>query len=267
MTWSADETATFGCDRTSEQSLADGRTLEIVQTPSPNGGMVLTVHDISGLKRSEDALRQAKTIAEGTDQAKSRFLRAANHDLRQPLATLKILIYNCFTSTEESQRTDLLHTMDIAVSIMEDLLSALLQIGQLDASQIVPRVTTFQLTSLFQRLDIQFSHQAAEKGLSLRFCGAVAAVRSDKALLERVLSNLVSNALRYTDVGGVLVGCRRRGTALRIEIWDTGRGIEANTPRSGFSTSSIGCRNKAVPGRRGSGSPEHRQAAGRINGP
>lgn len=224
-TWKSLEVADFGYDKGWEQPMSDGRTLQIEQRLSTTGGMVMTLTDISNLKRVEFDLRRAKENAEESDESKSRFLRAANHDLRQPLATLKILIYSCLTEVDEEHRKDLLHTMDISVSIMEDLLSALLQIGQLDAGQIEARITTFQLSQIFDRLRIQYGYQAAEKGLKVKFAGARYTVTSDKALLERILTNLLANAIRYTDVGGVVVGCRRQGTKLRIEVWDTGRGI------------------------------------------
>jgi signal transduction histidine kinase/CheY-like chemotaxis protein len=210
-----------------EYVLSDGRTLEILVDTDRTGVTAMTVQDITVEKRGERALRKAKEIAELADKTKSRFLRAANHDLRQPLATLKILIYSCLGETEELHRKDLLHAMDISVSIMEELLGALLQIGQLDAGRISPRITTFQLSQLFARLKIQFSHAAVEKGLDLRFSGTAASITSDKALLERILSNLISNAIRYTDTGSILVGCRRRGESLRIDVIDTGRGIAA----------------------------------------
>lgn len=224
--WIAEQQAGFGREKLVEQAMADGRTLEVIQRPSAGGGMTQTVHDVSNLKRVEFALRQAKETAEASGEAKSRFLRAANHDLRQPLATLRILIYNCLTEPDEEHRKDLFHAMDISVSIMEDLLGALLQIGQLDAGKIIARVTTFQLGQIFERLQLQFGHLAAEKGLSLRFVTPRSAVISDKALLERILANLLANAIRYTDVGGILVGCRRRGNKVAIEVRDTGRGIE-----------------------------------------
>jgi signal transduction histidine kinase/CheY-like chemotaxis protein len=208
-----------------EYVLSDGRTLEISVDTDSTGTTAMTVQDVTIEKRGERALRKAKEIAELADKTKSRFLRAANHDLRQPLATLKILIYSCLGETEELHRKDLLHAMDISVSIMEDLLGALLQIGQLDAGRISPRITTFQLSQLLARLKIQFSHAAAEKGLDLGFSGTAASITSDKALLERILSNLISNAIRYTDTGTILVGCRRRGENLRIDVIDTGRGI------------------------------------------
>jgi signal transduction histidine kinase len=225
--WIETKSAQFGVDSTIEQALADGRVFEITQAATADGGMTVTVHDISGLKRGEKALKRAKDLAEAADQTKSRFLRAANHDLRQPLATLKILIYNCMTEPDEAHRKDLFHAMDIAVVIMEDLLGALLQIGQLDAGKIAPRITTFQISQLLHRLGIQFRHQASEKGIALRIVDSSSSVFTDKALLERILSNLVANAIRYTEVGKIVIGCRTAGQALRIEVWDTGRGISA----------------------------------------
>ncbi len=100
-----------------------------------------------------------------------------------------------------------------------------MQIGQLDAGRIVPRITTFQLSQIFERLEIQFRHPAEEKRLSLTFIGSGYTVTSDKALLERILTNFLANAIKYTSFGGVLIGCRRTGTGLRIEVCDTGRGI------------------------------------------
>ena len=225
--WVSDWLSTFGRERQTEQAMADGRTLEIVQRPLGRGGMTVTVHDISGAKHVESALRRATTAAESSDEAKSQFLRAANHDLRQPLATLKILIFNCLTEPDEDHRRDLLHAMDLSAAVMEDLLGALLQVGQLDAGRIKARLSTFQMNQIFERLRVQFSHVAAEKGLKLRFVGAQKAVVSDKALLEQILANLVSNAIRYTDVGGVVVGCRRHSDKIRVEVWDSGRGIAA----------------------------------------
>ncbi|GGC77128.1 hybrid sensor histidine kinase/response regulator [Chelatococcus reniformis] len=223
--WVAAEEGDFGVDKSHEIGLADGRTVEVVQRAIAAGGMVTTVNDVTAVKRSEGALRRAKEAAEATDEAKSRFLRAANHDLRQPLATLKILIYGCMSEQDPEHRADMLHAMDIAASVMEDLLGALLQIGQLDAGRIQPRVTTFQLAQVFERLAIQFRHQAQEKGLTLRFVSSRSTVTTDRALLERILSNLLANAIRYTELGGIVVGCRRAGRALRIEVTDTGRGI------------------------------------------
>lgn len=223
--WMAQQLEAFGVAGTREHQLADGRTIEVVQTVDQSGAVVMTVSDITGVRTAERALRHAKELAEAADQTKSRFLRAANHDLRQPLSTLKILIYNCLAEADASHRADLLHAMDISVAIMEDLLNALLQIGQLDAGKIVPRITTFQLSQVLGRLGVQFTHIAQEKGLDLRVMDTSLTVRSDRALLERILSNLISNAIRYTDTGRVLVGARRRGDRVTVQVWDTGCGI------------------------------------------
>jgi len=208
-----------------EQLLADGRSFEIIAKPAEDSGFVTTVQDVTILKRGERALRKAKELAEAASTAKSRFLSAANHDLRQPLSTLKILIYNCMTTDEEAQRKDLLHAMDISVSIMEDLLGALLQVGQLDSGRIVPRFTSFPVSRLIERLSIEYSHQVREKGLQFRAVMSHVTIKTDSALLERILSNFIANALRYTAYGKVLLGCRRVGSKLRIEVWDTGCGI------------------------------------------
>ncbi|MDQ0396126.1 ATP-binding response regulator [Labrys monachus] len=204
---------------------SDGTVCRIVGSPSRGGGTVTLCLDATDATRNARALERARDSAVTADQTKSRFLRAANHDLRQPLASLKILIYSCIASTNEAERSQALHAMDVSVAIMEDLLGALLNIGQLDAGKVEANVTTFQLASVLERLRVQYDHQAREKGLDLRILPSKAAVKSDRVLLERVLGNFLGNALRYTEVGRVLVGCRRRGHLLRIGVYDTGCGI------------------------------------------
>ncbi|WP_020188146.1 ATP-binding protein [Methylopila sp. 73B] len=223
--WEREEIADFGVEKQRDYLFATGAVMQVTHAASRVGGMTVTFTDVTAIKRNETALQLAKEAAEATDEAKSRFLRAANHDLRQPLASLKILIYNCIREPVEEHRSDMLHAMGVAVSIMEDLLGALLQIGQLDAGRIQPRITSFQLSQLFERLDIQFRHQAEEKALRLKFVAPRGTIATDRALLERILSNFVANAIRFTEVGGVVVGCRREGKNLRIEVVDTGRGV------------------------------------------
>jgi signal transduction histidine kinase/CheY-like chemotaxis protein len=223
--WMRERLAAFAEPQIEEHQLADGRTLEVIHDLDPSGSIMMTVQDVTTARRGEKALRKAKELAETADQTKSRFLRAANHDLRQPLSTMKILIFNCIDAEDAAHRDDLLHAMDISVSIMEDLLDALLQIGQLDAGRIVPKVTTFQLSQLFDRLKIQFAHVARDKGIDLRVVDTRVSIATDRALLERILSNLVANAIRYTDAGAVLLGARRAGGQIRIEVCDTGRGM------------------------------------------
>ncbi len=203
----------------------DGQILKVESWPLPAGGEVTAFTDITETWRTQRALERAYDKAAGADQSKSRFLRAANHDLRQPLASLKILIYSCMAAETEKERQDTLHAMDVSVSIMEDLLGALLNIGQLDAGKVEPRIQTFQLSTVFDRLQIQFGQLAREKGLDLRIVQSRAAIQTDRSLLERILSNFVGNAIRYTEFGRVLIGCRRHGRFLRIEVHDTGIGI------------------------------------------
>ncbi|WP_245261517.1 ATP-binding protein [Hyphomicrobium sp. 802] len=223
--WASEKLEDFGSISDADFQFAAGNIIHVAQRPTSAGGMAVTFTDVTSIKHNEHELRKAKELAEATDEAKSRFLRAANHDLRQPLASLKILIYNCLHAEDEEQRREILHAMGVAASIMEDLLGALLQIGQLDAGRIQPRITSFQLSELFERLNIQFRHQAQEKGLSLKFVPSSKTVSTDRALLERILSNFVANAIRFTEVGGIVVGCRREVRGIRIEVVDTGRGI------------------------------------------
>ena len=203
----------------------DGRALSASDSPLPDGGAISILVDVTEARRNLTSLAQARDKAAAADQSKSRFLRAANHDLRQPLASLKILVYSCLVAENDEDRQQALHAMDVSVSIMEDLLGALLNIGQLDAGKIEPSISTFQVSSILTRLEVQYAHQAREKGLELRIIPSKLAIVSDRVLLERILSNLVGNALRYTDVGRVLVGCRRHGRTLRIVVADTGIGI------------------------------------------
>lgn len=204
---------------------ADGRALSANESMLPDGGSISILVDVTEARRNLSALAQARDKASAADQSKSRFLRAANHDLRQPLASLKILVYSCLAAENEDDRKQALHAMDVSVSIMEDLLGALLNIGQLDAGRIEPSIATFQISAILSRLEVQYAHQAKEKGLGLRIIPSKLAVVSDRVLLERILSNLVGNAIRYTEVGRVLVGCRRRGRMLRVMVVDTGIGI------------------------------------------
>lgn len=209
----------------SEYFLPDGRVLTIAERKIGDSGSLTIIDDVSTQHRGELALRQAKDLAETADASKSRFLRAANHDLRQPLATLKILIYNCMVNDDREHLNDMLHAMDISASIMEDILGVLLQVGQLDAGKITTRITNFQLAPFLERLRIQFEHQAKEKGLILRIIPRQVTLYSDQVLLERIISNFVSNAIKFTMSGKVLIGCRKQDNEIRLEVHDSGCGI------------------------------------------
>lgn len=223
--WIEQERGLFEVGGASDYTCVDGRIFRNERWSLSGESTAMLIREITEDRRNEASLEKARDDASQADRTKSRFLRAANHDLRQPLASLKILIYNCMMADDEEHRSDLLHAMDISVAIMEDLLGALLNIGQLDAGQVKPRITTFQLSTLLERMDIEFGHQAREKGLDFRVVQSNYAVVSDRALLERIVSNLVANAIRYTERGSILVGCRRMRDKVRLEIRDSGIGI------------------------------------------
>ena len=160
--------------------------------------------------------------------AKSRFLAAASHDLRQPLHALGLFVAQLKARMDAAERGRIIDRINAAVAAMNDLFNALLDISKLDAGVLTPNVTEFPIAQVLKRIETTFAHAARENGLSLRVLSSSAYVRSDAILLERILLNLVSNAVRYTNHGGVVVGCRHRGDRMRIEVWDTGIGIPEN---------------------------------------
>lgn len=177
------------------------------------------------LERSNDALVVAKDDAERANLSKTRFLAAASHDLLQPLnaARLSISVLSAMQTANDART--LASQIDQSLQTIEDLIKTLLDISKLDAGVVKPDVKNFPLDDVLSLLEASFQPQAVAKGLKLkvRRCGLM--VRSDPMLLLRVLQNLVSNAVRYTDKGGVLVGVRKRGKNCLIDVVDTGRGI------------------------------------------
>jgi signal transduction histidine kinase/CheY-like chemotaxis protein len=157
--------------------------------------------------------------------AKTRFLAAASHDLRQPLHALGLFVAQLHGRVRANERGRIVARIDAALSSMNELFNSLLDISKLDAGVLTPSITEFPVAKLLDRLDTTFTGAAQEKGLSLRVISSSAWVRSDFILLERIVFNLVSNAVRYTRNGGVVVGCRQRGRNLHIEVWDSGTGI------------------------------------------
>jgi signal transduction histidine kinase len=157
--------------------------------------------------------------------AKTRFLSAASHDLRQPLHALGLFVGQLNADTNRADRRRIVARIGTAVSVMNDLFNALLDISKLDAGAVEPGLTAFSIDPLMRKIENMFTADARAKSLRLRVARSDAWVRSDRVLLERVLLNLVSNAVRYTERGGIVIGCRRRGDAWRIEVWDSGIGI------------------------------------------
>ncbi len=159
------------------------------------------------------------------NQAKSRFLAAASHDLRQPMHALGLFVAQLRQMVGSPKARRVVEQAAASARAMEQLLDALLDISKLDAGVLTPHVEDFALESLLTRMQATFEPAAAARGLRLRAIPSHLVARSDPVLLERIVMNLVSNAVRNTDHGGVVIGCRRRGTKVRIEVWDSGRGI------------------------------------------
>ncbi|HME23913.1 MAG TPA: response regulator [Acetobacteraceae bacterium] len=188
-------------------------------------GVVITFNDITRRKRVAKALEAATKEAELANLAKTRFLAAASHDLRQPLQTLTLLQGLLAKSVEGDHARKLMARMDDALGAMSGMLNALLDINQIDAGIVRADVTTFAINDLLERVRDEFVYHAQAKDLSLRVVPFSLQVSSDPRLLEQILRNLVSNALKYTEQGKVLVGCRRHDGTLSVDIWDTGIGI------------------------------------------
>ncbi len=172
-------------------------------------------------------LRAQKLAAEEANVAKSRFLAVASHDLRQPLHALGLFVEALQTASLPTQERQLVGNIRGTLDAMAELFDELLDISRLDAGVVRARVETFPLASMFDRLRIQYAPLAQRKGLSLSVLDTSVHVRSDPVLLTRIVGNLLANATRYTESGGVVLGCRRDGPSVRIEVWDTGCGIPA----------------------------------------
>ncbi len=235
-----------------EYRRSDGAVIEIRQSAMPDGSRVLTYTDISELKRRENALDLALQEAERANAAKTRFLATASHDLRQPIHALGLFFANLADRVRNAETESLIKQIEDSIEAIDSMLNALLDISKLDAGVIRPHVGPVAVADLFKRLATEYQshginpfgvllerrlfkrpetpHQptARETGNALRIRSSRAIVQSDPAMLERILRNLISNALRYTRNGRVLVGARRRGDKLRIEVHDTGIGIPAD---------------------------------------
>ncbi len=173
-------------------------------------------------------------IAERTEQladanqAKTRFLAAASHDLRQPMHALALTVGELRETARSPELAVLARRIDRSVDALEDLLDALLDISKLDAGAIAPEKQAFPLRPLLERLADEFAPAAEAKGLRLRVVPTALWTESDPTLLGRILLNLVANAVRYTRAGGIVVGCRRRGSDAEIVVADSGIGIAAD---------------------------------------
>lgn len=215
-----------------EVHAADGRILtwDISSgplAPLPDGRQLVIsmALDISERKRYETAITQAKLEAERANQAKSRFLAAASHDLRQPLQGLQMYFEVLASGLPDRKHPAVVGVYSCA-ELLREQLNSLLDIAKLDSGAVEPNVTQCQLGEVMRKVVASQFLTANAKGIRLRMVSTAAVVATDPVLFERVLLNLVSNAVKYTERGRVLIGCRRRAGRLAVEVWDTGAGID-----------------------------------------
>jgi signal transduction histidine kinase/ActR/RegA family two-component response regulator len=222
-----------------ERARPDGTVLEVTFNRMDIGGYVATYVDITERHRTSQALRaanelleqrvqertvaleQARLQAERANADKTRFLAAASHDLLQPLTAARLFM----SAQQAHSSTSYTESALAALESTEGLLTELLYISLLDARAVTPAVEDVDLGALLKQLAAELTPLAQRRGIALRACPTTLAARTDLNLLRRALQNFLSNAIRYTQQGRVLIGCRRRGSRVRIEVWDTGIGI------------------------------------------
>lgn len=193
-----------------------------------------TLTDVTERHQAEADLIAAKQAAEAANVAKSRFLAAASHDLRQPLQASNLFVCALQRTLLNEEQKKIAHNMGLATKALGELLDALLDISKLDAGVVTPQLAPVEIYEIFQRIESEFASLAMEKNLRFKlfFPSHPLIFDTDLGLLMGLLRNLVGNAIRYTEWGGVLVGTRLRQNNLVIQVWDTGVGIrEDQLPR------------------------------------
>jgi len=217
-----------------DEIAAMGRAVEILRRNTlERDGLLAEKAQAADLLEKE--VKQRTAELEIANTFKSRFLAAASHDLRQPLHALNLFVAQLRDETDPAERGRQVARIDAALASMNELFEALLDMSKLEAGILEPNLTEFPVEHLLRRLETTFAGAAREKGLRLRFVPSKAWVRSDFILLERILLNLVSNAVRYTERGGVVIGCRPHGARLRFDVCDSGPGIPGDQQRNIFN--------------------------------
>ncbi|MCW2245962.1 signal transduction histidine kinase [Azospirillum fermentarium] len=183
------------------------------------------IHALDRQERTMAELDTMRAAAEKAHAAKSRFMAAASHDLRQPIQALRLFLGILEETLDKPAHVQITQNATRALEASERLLSSLLDASRLDAGAVTPAIGPVPLSAVLDPIATQTGPLATEKGLRFLYHPLDVTVCTDPSLLERMVRNLLANALRYTDHGGVMLGCRRRGDAVRIEVWDTGPGI------------------------------------------
>ncbi len=229
---------------------SSGRIVEIRSNPMPDGGIVATYTDITARVRADEALKKvnesleqrveartaelsrvnmelgkAQTLAEEANLGKTRFLAAAGHDILQPLNAARLYSASLIEKLGKSENEAIVANIESSLDSVETILSAVLDISRLDTGALKPNNTTFELGALLKQIETDFAPLAAKKNLRLRVVKTSVFVKTDRNLLQRLIQNLVSNAIKYTRTGGILVGARRHKGCVEIQIVDSGIGI------------------------------------------
>ncbi|MDN2565875.1 hybrid sensor histidine kinase/response regulator [Aquibium sp. A9E412] len=227
-----------------------GRIIELRSNPMPDGGIVATYTDITQrvaadmalkrvnetleqrvawrtaeLTRVNEELAQAQMLAEEANLGKTRFLAAAGHDILQPLNAARLYCSSLMEKTDQGPVRDGVANIESALDSVETILGAVLDISRLDTGALKPSASVFRLDALMRQIGTDFQPLAAEKGLTLTIVPSSLTVRTDRNLFRRLVQNLVSNAIKYTRSGRILIGARRRGRLVELQVFDTGIGI------------------------------------------
>ncbi|MBL8564954.1 MAG: hybrid sensor histidine kinase/response regulator [Hyphomicrobiaceae bacterium] len=233
-----------------ERILGGRRQIEIRTSSMPQGGIVTTFSDITdrvaaanALARANETLERrvrertaellevnaalavAKSKADQANLDKTRFLAAASHDILQPLNAARLYATSLCERPLAEQDHRLANNVDAALSAVEEIFAALIEISRMDAGRLEPELVDMPLNEIIGQLKVEFEPTAREKGLELRTATTSLWVRSDRRMLRRVLQNLISNAIKYTRTGTVLIGARPKGDHVVISVYDTGPGI------------------------------------------
>lgn len=229
-----------------------GQVMELRPDSMPDGGLVITVSDVServraaqdlaavnetlerrvrerteALTRLNADLERARASAENANADKTRFLAAAGHDILQPLNAARLYVSSLVERRLRPEESRIAQNIDGSLEAVEEILSTLLDISRLDAGAMKPEYSVFCINDILKQMQVEFAAMAGEKHLELRTVPCSLNVRSDRRFVRRLLQNLISNAIKYTREGRVLVGCRRKGERLVISVHDTGEGIPA----------------------------------------
>ncbi|MCB1469531.1 MAG: PAS-domain containing protein, partial [Rhizobiaceae bacterium] len=233
--------------------LVSGRTIELRSNPMPDGGLVATYADISARVAADKALKQANELlelrvenrtaeltrvnaelaqaqmfAEEANLGKTRFLAAAGHDILQPLNAARLYASSLMERVPQDGIGETVSNIESSLESVEAILGAVLDISRLDAGAMKPQESRFRLDQMLRQIANDFLPMAERKTLDLRMVTSSLVVETDRNLLRRLVQNLVSNAIKYTRSGKILIGVRRRGDLAEIQVIDTGMGIDAN---------------------------------------